>query len=115
MGLIGPPRSSRSFSVRSSFASSVNVHASVRLYYLELCDLSAVEAFCAMLVETLPKLDILINNAAQTLTRPAGWTDRSVPNPAGGGGTSTSTSTSRSSRGGGGGSCSSMLIWGVRG
>jgi NAD(P)-dependent dehydrogenase (short-subunit alcohol dehydrogenase family) len=46
----------------------------LQLYYLELCDLPSVEAFCQAMVQTLPKLDILINNAAQTLTRPEQWT-----------------------------------------
>jgi NAD(P)-dependent dehydrogenase (short-subunit alcohol dehydrogenase family) len=46
----------------------------LQLYYLELCDLPSVEAFCALMLDTLPRLDILINNAAQTLTRPEQWT-----------------------------------------
>ena len=40
---------------------------------LELSDLALVERFCDALLESLPRLDVLINNAAQTLTRPAGW------------------------------------------
>ncbi|WP_424952205.1 SDR family NAD(P)-dependent oxidoreductase [Deinococcus sp.] len=41
------------------------------LYGLDLRDVRAVEAFCHSLIHTLPHLDILINNAAQTIARPA--------------------------------------------
>lgn len=40
---------------------------------LELADVRQVEAFCGALVRRHPRIHILINNAAQTLTREAGW------------------------------------------
>jgi NAD(P)-dependent dehydrogenase (short-subunit alcohol dehydrogenase family) len=40
---------------------------------LELSDILLVEAFCAALLQAHPRIHVLINNAAQTLTRPAGW------------------------------------------
>ena len=41
------------------------------LYGLDLRDVRAVEGFCHSLTRTLPHLDMLINNAAQTIARPA--------------------------------------------
>lgn len=43
---------------------------------LELSDLAEVERYCQYLETTFSHLDVLINNAAQTITRPAGWTDK---------------------------------------
>ena len=40
---------------------------------LELANVRQVEAFASALGERFPRLHILINNAAQTLTREAGW------------------------------------------
>lgn len=40
---------------------------------LELSDIRLVEAFCTSLLAAFPRIHVLINNAAQTLTRPAGW------------------------------------------
>jgi len=40
---------------------------------LELSDIRTVEAFCDGLLKRFPRIHCLINNAAQTLTRPAGW------------------------------------------
>ena len=40
---------------------------------LELSDIRLVEAFCDALVARHSRIHVLINNAAQTLTRPAGW------------------------------------------
>ena len=40
---------------------------------LELSDILLVERFCAAMVLSYPRLHCLVNNAAQTLTRPAGW------------------------------------------
>jgi len=40
---------------------------------LDFRDLGALEAFCAALCKRLPRLDILINNACQTVRRPAGY------------------------------------------
>ena len=43
---------------------------------LELAHVQGVEAFCAALRARFGRIHILINNAAQTLTREAGWTHR---------------------------------------
>lgn len=40
---------------------------------MELADIRLVEGFCAELTRCCPRIHILINNAAQTLTRPPGW------------------------------------------
>ncbi|CAK9090926.1 unnamed protein product [Durusdinium trenchii] len=40
---------------------------------LELCDVRLVEHFCDQLVRRFPRINVLINNAAQTLTRQKGW------------------------------------------
>ncbi len=44
----------------------------VRLFGLDLRDLQHVEEFCDHLNKTLPRLDIIINNACQTVRRPTG-------------------------------------------
>jgi len=43
---------------------------------LELCDMRLVEKFCEQLVKRFPRIHVLINNAAQTLTRQEGWNAR---------------------------------------
>ncbi|CAE7206322.1 unnamed protein product [Symbiodinium microadriaticum] len=43
---------------------------------LELCDLRLVERFCQQLLRRFPRIHVLINNAAQTLTRRDGWNAR---------------------------------------
>eukprot|EP00933_Yihiella_yeosuensis_P041087 TRINITY_DN35529_c0_g1_i1.p1 TRINITY_DN35529_c0_g1~~TRINITY_DN35529_c0_g1_i1.p1 ORF type:complete len:564 (-),score=123.44 TRINITY_DN35529_c0_g1_i1:378-2069(-) len=43
---------------------------------LELCDMRTVERFCDQLTERFPRIHVLINNAAQTLTRRDGWNVR---------------------------------------
>ncbi|CAJ1375157.1 unnamed protein product [Effrenium voratum] len=43
---------------------------------LELCDLRLVERFCEQLARRFPRIHVLINNAAQTLTRREGWNIR---------------------------------------
>lgn len=35
-----------------------------------------VERFCDALAERFDRIDVLVNNAAQTLTRAPGWFDR---------------------------------------
>jgi len=42
----------------------------------ELCDMRLVERFCEQLVKRFPRIHVLINNAAQTLTRQEGWNAR---------------------------------------
>ena len=39
----------------------------LHIYPLDLKDLRALEAFCDHLLQTLPRLDIIINNACQTV------------------------------------------------
>ncbi|CAE7634551.1 unnamed protein product [Symbiodinium pilosum] len=43
---------------------------------LELCDMRLVERFCQQLLRRFPRIHVLINNAAQTLTRRDGWNAR---------------------------------------
>jgi len=43
---------------------------------LELCDMRLVERFCDQLLRRFPRIHVLINNAAQTLTRRHGWNSR---------------------------------------
>ena len=43
---------------------------------LELSDLRRVEAFCDELTRRFPRIHLLVNNAAQTLTRPLAWHQR---------------------------------------
>jgi hypothetical protein len=43
---------------------------------LDLCDLGLVERFCDAIAERFERIDVLVNNAAQTLTRAPGWFDR---------------------------------------
>ena len=45
----------------------------VRLFGIDLRDIAAVERFCAALLAELPRLDILINNACQTVRRPPAY------------------------------------------
>lgn len=40
---------------------------------LELADVRAVESFCEQMLRRFPRIHVLVNNAAQTLTRAAGW------------------------------------------
>ena len=43
---------------------------------LELSDIKNVERYCENLRSLYPRIHILINNAAQTITRPTGWLNR---------------------------------------
>lgn len=43
---------------------------------LELSDIKNVERYCEYLRNLYPRIHILINNAAQTITRPTGWLNR---------------------------------------
>ncbi len=45
----------------------------LHLYGIDLRHTPSVEAWCEHLLATLPRLDGLINNACQTVRRPAGW------------------------------------------
>ena len=48
------------------------------VYGIDLRHTPSVERLCRHLVATLPRLDALINNACQTVRRPAGWYDHVV-------------------------------------
>jgi NAD(P)-dependent dehydrogenase (short-subunit alcohol dehydrogenase family) len=50
----------------------------LHIYGIDLRHTPSVEALCAHLVATLPRLDGLINNACQTVRRPGGWYDHVV-------------------------------------
>lgn len=50
----------------------------LHIYGIDLRHTPSVEALCEHLVATLPRLDGLINNACQTVRRPAGWYDHVV-------------------------------------
>jgi NAD(P)-dependent dehydrogenase (short-subunit alcohol dehydrogenase family) len=47
----------------------------LHVYGIDLRHTPSVEALCAHLCATLPRLDALINNACQTVRRPSGWYD----------------------------------------
>jgi NAD(P)-dependent dehydrogenase (short-subunit alcohol dehydrogenase family) len=47
----------------------------LRIYGIDLRHTPSVERWCSHLLDTLPRLDGLINNACQTVRRPAGWYD----------------------------------------
>jgi NAD(P)-dependent dehydrogenase (short-subunit alcohol dehydrogenase family) len=49
--------------------------ARLHLYGIDLRHTPSVERWCDHLLATLPRLDALINNARQTVRRPAGWYD----------------------------------------
>ena len=52
--------------------------ARLHVYGIDLRHTPSVEALCQHLLTTLPRLDALINNACQTVRRPAGWYDHVV-------------------------------------
>jgi len=47
----------------------------LHIYGIDLRHTPSVEVLCRHLIATLPRLDALINNACQTVRRPAGWYD----------------------------------------
>ncbi|HEX8112550.1 MAG TPA: SDR family NAD(P)-dependent oxidoreductase, partial [Kofleriaceae bacterium] len=49
--------------------------ARLHVYGIDLRHTPSVERWCEHLLATLPRLDALINNACQTVRRPAGWYD----------------------------------------
>lgn len=62
-----PRDAARRFAEAADFASFAD---RLIIYPLDLRDVPAIEQFAAHLESTLPRLDILINNAAQTVWRP---------------------------------------------
>eukprot|EP00961_Rhodomonas_salina_P288289 3895855-Rhodomonas_salina.1 len=45
----------------------------LQLHAVDLRDVGALEGFCDFLCSTLPRLDIVVNNACQTVRRPASY------------------------------------------
>ena len=43
----------------------------LHVHAVDLRDVAGLEAFCARLLETTPRLDVIVNNACQTVRRPA--------------------------------------------
>lgn len=52
----------------------------LKIHGLDLRHIPSVEIFCNFIEQRYPKLDILINNAAQTVRRPAGFYSHLMPN-----------------------------------
>lgn len=50
-------------------------HDRLRIHGIDLRHTPSVEALCAHLVQTLPHLDFIVNNACQTVRRPPGFYD----------------------------------------
>ncbi len=50
----------------------------LHIYGIDLRHTPSVELLCRHLLQTLPRLDALINNACQTVRRPSGWYDHVV-------------------------------------
>ena len=50
----------------------------LHVYGIDLRHTPSVERLCQHLVATLPRLDVLINNACQTVRRPVGWYDHVI-------------------------------------
>jgi NAD(P)-dependent dehydrogenase (short-subunit alcohol dehydrogenase family) len=50
----------------------------LHVYGIDLRHTPSVEHWCQHLLATLPRLDVLINNACQTVRRPAGWYDHVI-------------------------------------
>lgn len=51
----------------------------LHIYGLDLRDLQATHSFCSMLMEKHPRIDALINNAAQTVRRPVAYYRHLMP------------------------------------
>jgi NAD(P)-dependent dehydrogenase (short-subunit alcohol dehydrogenase family) len=50
----------------------------LHVYGIDLRHTPSVELLCKHLVDTLPRLDAVINNACQTVRRPSGWYDHVI-------------------------------------
>ncbi|MBA2545084.1 MAG: SDR family oxidoreductase [Deltaproteobacteria bacterium] len=50
----------------------------LHVYGIDLRHTPSVELLCRHLLQTLPRLDALINNACQTVRRPSGWYDHVI-------------------------------------
>src|SRR2546430_258577 len=74
-GKASPPRTlpvgaAARYAAEPDFAAS---RGRLSLHALDLRQLAAVEAFARALAATLPRLDVLVNNAAQTVRRPPAY------------------------------------------
>eukprot|EP00941_MAST-03F_sp_MAST-3F-sp1_P000570 g570.t1 len=49
------------------------------IFGLDLRDLVALENFCSLLIEKLPRLDVIVNNACQTIRRPVAYYSHLMP------------------------------------
>ena len=49
------------------------------MHAVDLRDVAGLEAFCARLLETTPRLDVIVNNACQTVRRPASYYSHLLP------------------------------------
>lgn len=54
----------------------------LKIYGLDLRDIKTLERFCATLVRDLPRLDIIVNNACQTIRRPRSYYQHLLPTEA---------------------------------
>jgi NAD(P)-dependent dehydrogenase (short-subunit alcohol dehydrogenase family) len=51
----------------------------LHIHAVDLRDVFGLERFCQMLIETLPRLDIVVNNACQTVRRPVSYYTHLLP------------------------------------
>ena len=51
----------------------------LHVHAVDLRDVAGLEAFCARLLETTPRLDVIVNNACQTVRRPASYYSHLLP------------------------------------
>ena len=51
----------------------------LHVHAVDLRDVAGLEAFCARLLETTPRLDVIVNNACQTVRRPASYYAHLLP------------------------------------
>ena len=56
-----------------------NIKDKIKIYGLDFRYVPGVERFCEHLCETLPRLDIIINNACQTIRRPPAYYRHLMP------------------------------------
>ena len=71
-----PADAAKRYAAEPDFASwrhRLHIHA------VDLRDISALEGFCEFLKGTLPRLDVIVNNACQTVRRPASYYSHLLP------------------------------------
>lgn len=67
-----PRDAARRFAAEADFS---DWQERVEIHGLDLRHIPSIEAFCQRLLQTLPRLDFIINNACQTVRRPPGFYD----------------------------------------